>query len=453
MPDILINYRRRDSAIAAHVLYEVLNEHFPNQAFIDIDKIAPATDFTAVLREALRTCSVMISLIGHHWLSESLESRSNWVRLEIESALSLAHVTIIPTLLDGAEMPSPEALPRSIHALTKLNATSVPAKGYRAAVRDILVPLIKTALEEAEKRRAKPTKKVVPIEGDKFRDEDILPLMSVVPRGRFKRGSPESEKGSTEAERPVSQVTIASRIAVSVFPITAFEWNKACESGLGAHSSIGVRDIRAANEVSHLAAVARISEGGDFLSYLTDGAFRERLYPATGITWDAARAYCDWATGRTGRHYRLLSEAEWEYCCRAATNSAYATGNEITFAQANFNRRYKPRHQRVGGNASGLPEGAPRPVSACFENAFGLFGMHGNVWEWVEDCYHDNYEGAPDDHSSWIDTPRQDVKVLRGGCFASDFRRLRSASRGKAPALSASIKDISKIGFRVACEL
>jgi formylglycine-generating enzyme required for sulfatase activity len=178
--------------------------------------------------------------------------------------------------------------------------------------------------------------------------------------------------------------------------------------------------------------------------------FRLRLYPAVGIGWHDAQAYCAWASARSGRRYRLLSEAEWEWCCRAKTTTRFATGDTISFQQAHFNRRYKPRFDRRGSNPKAWPEDAARPVSASFKNQFGLVGMHGNVWEWVEDCYHENYIGAPGHHQPWTDAPRRDEKVVRGGCFASDYRRLRSASRGKS---NVTPNHPERIGFRIACDL
>jgi formylglycine-generating enzyme required for sulfatase activity len=113
-----------------------------------------------------------------------------------------------------------------------------------------------------------------------------------------------------------------------------------------------------------------------------------------------------------GKSYRLLSEAEWEYCCRAGTISAYSTGDEITPEQANF-----------GENSKGTT-----PVSRFPPNSWGLRDMHGNVWEWCEDCWHDNYVGAPTDGSAWttLDCSR---RVVRGGSWDFTPRILRSADR------------------------
>jgi formylglycine-generating enzyme required for sulfatase activity len=137
-----------------------------------------------------------------------------------------------------------------------------------------------------------------------------------------------------------------------------------------------------------------------------------------------------WLRERSGgKAYRLLSEAEWEYCCRAGTTSAYSTGDEITPAQANF----------------GLNSKGTTPVSRFPPNAWGLRDMHGNVWEWCEDNWHPNYQGAPEDGSVWKGGDTSS-RVLRGGSWFNNPHLLRSASRDR------SLPDDrnSNVGFRVA---
>jgi formylglycine-generating enzyme required for sulfatase activity len=385
----------------------------------------------------------MLCLVGHHWLVDG--APSTYVRMEIEFALSLKHVAIIPVLLDDAKMP--DGLPPSIGDFAKRHAQPIRAPNYRSQLQEHLVPRVKVAIEEAAQLRAAARVVREIIEGDTFRDDDLLPLMAAIPRGRFDRGSPEDERGAQPDEHPVKQVTIANAFAVSVFPVTAFEWNRACESGLNQ------RPVEVPNQ-NAIGEVVGEDEWENLTTWLEHyhewSEFRLRLYPAVGIGWHDAQAYCAWASARSGRRYRLLSEAEWEWCCRAKTTTRFATGDTISFQQAHFNRRYKPRFDRRGSNPKAWPEDAARPVSASFKNQFGLVGMHGNVWEWVEDCYHENYIGAPGHHQPWTDAPRRDEKVVRGGCFASDYRRLRSASRGKS---NVTPNHPERIGFRIACDL
>lgn len=136
----------------------------------------------------------------------------------------------------------------------------------------------------------------------------------------------------------------------------------------------------------------------------------------------------------TGRPYRLLTEAEWEYVARADTTSAYSWGDEIGKGNANC-----LACESAWDNRETSPVGSFKP------NAFGLYDMHGNVWQWVEDCYHDNYEGAPTDGSAWIskDCSR---RVVRGGSWGQNSRIVRSAFRGR----NEPYVQNDDLGFRVA---
>jgi formylglycine-generating enzyme required for sulfatase activity len=129
-----------------------------------------------------------------------------------------------------------------------------------------------------------------------------------------------------------------------------------------------------------------------------------------GVSWEDAQRYASWAG------LRLASEAEWEYACRAGTSSRFYTGDtEKDLDQAGW----------CGKNSGGKlhPVGEKKP------NAWELYDMHGNVWEWVEDDYHNSYGGAPADGQAWVDNPRGSARVLRGGCWDSVARNYRSATR------------------------
>ena len=134
------------------------------------------------------------------------------------------------------------------------------------------------------------------------------------------------------------------------------------------------------------------------------------------MTWDDAKAYTEWLSTKTGQHYRLLSEAEWEYVARAGTTTAYHFGETISPSQANYDK-----------DKRGTVEVGSYPA-----NAFGLHDVHGNVQEWVEDCWHNDYNGAPSDGSAWTINCNDydELRVLRGGSWGDDPRDLRSAGRG-----------------------
>jgi formylglycine-generating enzyme required for sulfatase activity len=158
--------------------------------------------------------------------------------------------------------------------------------------------------------------------------------------------------------------------------------------------------------------------------------------PAINVSWEDAQEYVASLSRRTGKTYRLLSEAEWEYAARAGSDDrAYTWGDDIGKGNANC--------AGCGGEWDGLQRTAP--VGSFPANAFGLRDMHGNVWEWVEDCYQDNYYGAPSDGTA-RSSDNCSSRVLRGGSWFSFPLDLRSANRGRENPNGRR----SSLGFRVA---
>ena len=233
--------------------------------------------------------------------------------------------------------------------------------------------------------------------GAVFRDCPECPEMVVAPSGRFRMGSPESEEGRYDDEGPAHGVTIARPFAVGVYEVTLMQWD-ACVSGGGC--------------------------GG----HLPGDSDALRTRPIINVSWSDAQAYVRWLSGKTGAEYRLPSESEWEYVARAGTTGPYHFGSSLSPSQANYR-----------GSQAG-----PVPVGSYSANAFGLHDVHGNVWEWVEDCWNDSYHGAPADGSAW-ESGDCSWRVLRGGAWRG-LRGLRSASRSGAPAGSR----YDEVGFRVA---
>jgi formylglycine-generating enzyme required for sulfatase activity len=153
--------------------------------------------------------------------------------------------------------------------------------------------------------------------------------------------------------------------------------------------------------------------------------------PVDSVSWDQAMEFCQKLSKQTRRKYRLPTEAEWEYACRAGTTSFYSFGDSLAKTQANYR------------STSKIDVGSFPP------NDFGLYDMHGNVWEWCLDNYHDNYQDAPTDGSAWTTGGDSSVRILRGGSWNDIPRNCRSAYRdGYEP-----VVQYNCIGFRVVCEI
>lgn len=241
--------------------------------------------------------------------------------------------------------------------------------------------------------------------GQIFQDCDDCPSMIVVSEGRFTMGSPDSEEDRDEDEGPQRSVNIA-KFAVGRFEVTFAEWD-AC-----------------------------VEDGGCGGYKPEDKGWGRGKRPVMNVSWNRAKSYVAWLSQKTGKPYTLLTEAEWEYAARAGTTSAYATGETISAEQARFS----------SGSSAAAKQTAT--VGSFKPNAFGLHDMHGNVWEWVEDCWHQNYDRAPKEGSAWFheDDGSCDFRMYRGGSWYNAPEALRSANRtGSQPGFS-----ISNIGFRVA---
>jgi eukaryotic-like serine/threonine-protein kinase len=164
--------------------------------------------------------------------------------------------------------------------------------------------------------------------------------------------------------------------------------------------------------------------------------------PVERVSWNDAQVFCQKLSAKTGKKYRLPSEAEWEYACRAKTDTPFYFGETISTELANYDGNYV---YKLG--VKGVYRQKTTPVGSFPANGFGLHDMHGNVWEWCEDKWHENYQGAPTDGSAWISENDNDYWLLRGGSWCSNPINCRSAGRSR---LSAVYGNYS-VGFRVIC--
>jgi formylglycine-generating enzyme required for sulfatase activity len=262
-----------------------------------------------------------------------------------------------------------------------------------------------------------------PQNGTSFRDCAVCPEMVAIPAGRFMMGTSTADGAQPNSdESPQHEVVIAKLFALGRFEITFADW-KAC-----------------------------VVDGGCSTKPSAKGPKRERQ-PATKISWDDIKEqYLPWLSHKTGHTYRLPTEAEWEYAARGGPSAPVG----LKFAFGNDASRICEYGNLADLSASDAPEGwilspckdgfaETAPVGSLKPNAMNLYDMHGNVWEWVEDCWNGNYQNAPSDGSAWTEGDCS-LRVVRGGSWATDVSGLRSADRGWNRPNAGS----SSIGFRVA---
>lgn len=245
--------------------------------------------------------------------------------------------------------------------------------------------------------------------GDEIRDCPECPEMVLVPAGEFTMGSPPGEPGRSDDEGPQREVTIAAPFWVGKYEVTFAEWTACVAAG-----GCGIKP--------------------------DDAGWGRGSRPVINVSWNDAKQYVGWLSQKSGKTYRLLSEAEWEYAARAGTRAPFSLpapdGSDDIVGKGIAN---------CAGCGSQWDNTKTAPAGSFEANEFGLYDTAGNVWEWVEDCWHDSYHGAPTDGSAWVSGGCA-TRVLRGGSWDDQPRYLRSALRvWLGPA-----NRFSGLGFRVA---
>jgi formylglycine-generating enzyme required for sulfatase activity len=240
--------------------------------------------------------------------------------------------------------------------------------------------------------------------------------MVVLPAGEFMMGSPESELGRGRNEGPQHKVAIRS-FAMGKYEVTFAQWD-ACVAEGGCKHNPG------------------------------DESWGRGRRPVINVSWHDAAEFVGWLARKTGQPYRLPTEAEWEYAARGLTSAAephppFSTGPTINYQQANYDANFV-----YGEGKMGIFRQKTVEVGTFRRNAFGLHDMHGNVWEWVEDCYRDSYRGAPADGSA-VAARDCNLRILRGGSWNYFPQLLRSAYRYATPP---EVR-LDMVGLRVARSL
>lgn len=293
-----------------------------------------------------------------------------------------------------------------------LNSTPDQGKG------DALNPLQGTAAQSSNcgdgvllSTNTAPPKCLRP--GDTFRECANCPEMVLIPRGDFVMGSPDNEEGRAKDEGPQQRVAMNYDFAAGRFEVSFAEWD-ACVAESGCN---GYRP--------------------------DDNGFGRGRHPVINVSWKDVQQYLQWLSKKSGAQYRLLSEAEWEYVARAGTTTPFWWGKAIAPENANYDRNIADRSKSRTNTRN-----QPMEVGTYPPNLFGLFDTAGNVWEWVEDCWHENYIGAPINGSAWTES-KCGLHVLRGGFWYGNPKGLRSAFRGRTEPTARA----DNVGFRAARRL
>lgn len=447
--NIFISYRREDAAGSAALIYESLSREFgePN-VFMDVDNVMAGQRFDQQLEKALAECEVFLAVIGPRWLdllkTKQTTGERDYVREEITAALQ-GGVVVIPVTVDHGRLPQEKELPPEIQSLV-FHQRHIISQEQRRRDIEALVEAVRTNRKSAPPKLGRgpwtrmalgagvvvvaawasahyagapvpwPLSTSNPVSeetlhtlaaiagtGQSFRDDradghlcPLCPEMVVVPAGSFTMGSPadEPERRSDEVQVPI---TIARPFAVGKFAVTFAEWDTCADDG-------GCKGL-----------------------HPKDGGWGRGARPVINVSYEDAQNYIDWLGHRTGKTYRLLSEAEREYVTRAGTTTPFWWGPSVTSSQANF---------RATKTVA---------VNSFTANPWGLYNVHGNVSEWTGDCWSDTNSNNPGDGSS---RTRGDCgrRTVRGGSWINGPEQLRAAARDRR-APSTGYDDV---GFRVA---
>ena len=410
MPKIFISYRRDDSIETTGRIYDQLASRFGSEnVFMDVDTIPPGVDFRKHLHDAVARCDVVLAVIGRDWLKRRgvfrkrrLDDPGDFVRIEIEAALQ-REIRVVPVLVRDAAMPGPGDLPESIRDLAFRNAAQVRAgRDFRTDISRLIGALEAVTPQPEAAPPAPPQPEAPPAEVPSpvrqraplaasrpliepptvSRPAEVVQAggvitnsigmkMVLIPAGEFLMGSPDSDADARDDEKPQHVVRITRAFYLGIYPVTQEQY----ESVMGANPS----------------------------------QFRGNPNrPVEKVSWNDAQEFCGKLSALSeeeaaGHVYRLPTEAEWEYACRAGSTTRYSFGDSPESLE---------NYAWFGENSNHTthPVGEKRP------NAWGLHDMQGNVWEWCADWYGGEYysQAPPSDPNA----PSSGAsRVLRGGSW------------------------------------
>lgn len=431
---VFLSYRRADTSGYAGRLYDRLAAGLgKGRVFMDVDSISYGEDFVEVIERTLQSCQVVLVMIGPGWLNarddrgqQRLEQAADPVRVEVVAALA-AKVRVIPILVGGAVMPHEDALPEGLKALYRRNAITLSDKRFNLDAQELIETLKRILPKpvpvwqrlplrtlgwglggvvlaggaavlgpgwvqpqrvpgpEVSASAAASAPQLVassPQPGDVAHEcvKGVCFDMVAIPAGTFQMGSPSTEDGREDDEGPVHRVTVP-----------AF-WMGQTEVTQGLWQA-----VMGNNNPSHFKACGSAC-------------------PVETVSWDDAQAFIQALNRLTGRKYRLPSEAEWEYAARASTKTRYFWGDVVGQGNANCD-----------GCGSRWDNKSTAPAKSFNPNAWGLYDMHGNVWEWAQDAYAETYDAST--NGELRNGNAVMTRMLRGGSWFNNPQVLRSASR------------------------
>jgi formylglycine-generating enzyme required for sulfatase activity len=320
---------------------------------------------------------VLIGAVGV-WVVDIYRPTVPLAPTPVQPPMTTVPTTPPPVQPSATPMPAPAPLAPTPPAVAPAQHAATPT------------PIVVTALSPERERVLKPK--------DTFKECDKCPVMIVVPAGSFTMGSPVNELNRNQNEGPQHGVTFARQFSVGEFALTFDEWD-AC-----------------------------VADGGCNGYRPDDQGWGRGRQPVINVSWADAKAYVAWLAKKTGKSYRLLSEAEREYVTRAGTKTPFWWGSSISSSQANYDGNYT-----YGNGVKGEYRGQTVPVDTFAPNPWGLYQVHGNVWDWTEDCFHGDYEGPPyagppGDGAAWTSDDCS-LRVVRGGSWVGGPISLRAASR------------------------
>lgn len=379
--------------------------------------------------------SELVELIFFEGQAQSLEflsklADSGWVGLEAKNKLNnlMAEIAVLDAQYRNSEYIDPKSNKPFPRQQENLHILSTPSRSTESLEEQQHTKLIVPVPSLPGTQAFEFTTVRVDIQGKEisrrrgqanylteYLGNEVTLEMVYIPEGTFLMGSPESKGKRYSNERPQHSVTVKP-FFISKYPITKAQWIK-------------------------VAILPEIRQKLKRRPSLLGG----KSHPVTQVSWYDAVEFCDRLSQKTGHEYRLPTEAEWEYACRAGTTTPFHFGETITSDLANYDGSYL-----YASEPKGINRKATTPIGS-FEvaNPFGLFDIHGNVWEWCLDYWHENYDNAPTNGDEWLDCSGTQTRVMRGGSFLNDPSMCHSSSR-----FYQNASEIFKhVGFRIVFSL